>query len=63
MWMGVNRMVCLIEYLYWKSTGKEYKCERESCRFYGCDTCHAKEEEDDYLWISRNREKHDGEIF
>lgn len=39
-------MVCLIEYLYWKSTGKEYKCERESCQFYGCDTCHAKEGQD-----------------
>ena len=40
-------MVCLIEYLYWESAGKEYKCERKQCRFYGCDTCHAKEEEDE----------------
>ena len=35
-------MVCLIEFLFWQSTGKEYKCEGESCRFYGCGTCHAK---------------------
>lgn len=43
-------MVCLVEYLYWKSTGKEYKCEGEQCRFYGCDTCHedCHEEEEQH---------------
>lgn len=36
-------MVCLIEYLYWKSTGKPMICKPDECRFRGCESCHKKE--------------------
>ena len=36
-------MICLIQYLFWKGTGKVMECKGKDCRFYGGDACYAAE--------------------
>lgn len=40
-------MICLIEYLYWEGTGETMECKGKDCQWYGCDTCHEAEKEDE----------------
>lgn len=39
-------MICLIQLLYWESTGKTLPCKNKQCEFYGGDSCYAKKGED-----------------
>lgn len=38
-------MVCLIQYLYWEcwKGKKQLECKGKDCRWYGSDTCWAKD--------------------
>ena len=38
-------MICLLQFLFWECwKGKRYlDCEGKGCRFYGSDTCYAKD--------------------
>ena len=37
-------MICLVQYLYWETTGETMKCKGKECRWYGGGTCHAKDD-------------------
>lgn len=38
-------MICLLQFLFWECwKGKRYlDCKGKECRFYGSDTCYAKD--------------------